>query len=126
MICYLLNKYNANKTIEFTEDSLDRLIGPVLDPKNRVTIEILHDPDGPMEGTDWPVEGKSWHEQWDGHWGKVKREIQNVNLDEDKKLTYTIPPLSFVSFKFEYQFADPSKCGWSLTSGLEGHYSGMI
>ena len=121
MICYLLNKYNANKTIEFTEDNLDGLIGPVLDPKNRVTIEILHDPDGPLNA---PDEEKNWFDRWDGHWGKVKRETQRFNFNEDKKLTYTIPPLSFVSFKFEYQFDDPSKC--HPTSGVEGHYSGMI
>ena len=121
MICYLLNKYNANKTIEFTEDNLDGLIGPVLDPKNRVTIEILHDPDGPLKA---PDEEKNWFDRWDGHWGKVKRETQTFNFNEDKKLTYTIPPLSFVSFKFEYQFVDPFKC--HPTSGVEGHYSGMI
>ena len=69
MICYLLNKYNANKTIDLTEDNLDGLIGSVLDPKNRVTIETLHDPDGPLNT---PDEEKNWFDRWDENWGKGK------------------------------------------------------
>ena len=117
MICYLLNKYNANKTVEFEKDNIHRF----LVPQTKVTIEILHDPDGPLNA---PDEEKVWMDRWDGHWGEVMRETKYLNLTEVKKFTYTIPPLSFVSFKFEYQFDDPSKC--HPTSGVEGHYSGMI
>ena len=60
----------------------------------KVTIETLHDPDGPLNAE----EGKGWFEQWKGHWGEVTKETKNVNLD--KEFTHTVPPLSFVSFRF--------------------------
>ena len=91
MICYLLNKYNAEKTVEFTGEGTGFALH-----KANVIIETLHDPDDPLNAE----EGKSWFEQWKGHWGEVKRETKNLNLDEVNKFTHTIPPLSFVSFKF--------------------------
>ena len=95
MICYLLNKYNADKTVEFTGEGIYQQIG--LLPRNaKVTIETLEDPDGPLNAE----EGKKWFEQWKGHWGEVKKEIKNLNLEKDQKFTHTIPPLSFVSFEF--------------------------
>ena len=121
LICYLLNKYNANKTVEFEKDNIHRF----LVPQTKVTIEILHDPDGPLNA---PDEEKGWFDRWDGHWGEVKRETKILNLTEVKKFTYTIPPLSFVSFKFvdnQRKECVPYRRG-SPSFGIDGHYSGMI
>ena len=121
MICYLLNKYNANKTVEFEKDNIHRF----LVPQTKVTIEILHDPDGPLNA---PDEEKGWFDRWDGHWGEVKRDTKKLNLSKVKKFTYTIPPLSFVSFKFvdnQRKECVPYRRG-SPSFGIDGHYSGMI
>lgn len=98
MICYILNKYNANKTVEFSGHwtrVLWLMENAGFNKSNaKVTIETLHDPEGPLN----TEEGKGWFEQWDGHWGEVMKETKNLNLD--KEFTHTIPPLSFVSFRF--------------------------
>ena len=98
MICYILNKYNANKTVEFSghwSRVLWLMENAGFNKSNaKVTIETLHDPEGPLNAE----EGKGWFAQWDGHWGEVMKETKNLNLD--KEFTHTIPPLSFVSFRF--------------------------
>lgn len=97
VICYLLNKYPTEKTVDFTGPGFDwmKLIG-LLHPTAKISIETLMDPEGPLNSE----EEKSWYEQWEGHWGKVEQEENTFNLKEDQKLLHTVPALSFVTLTF--------------------------
>ena len=90
MICYILNKYNANKTVEFSGHwtrVLWLMENAGFNKSNaKVTIETLHDPEGPLN----TEEGKGWFEQWDGHWGEVMKETKNEGRNLIWLLTYEV------------------------------------
>ena len=83
MMCYLLNKYNAPKTVMLCGWGF---MSDYFMPKDaKVTIKTLMDEEGPLD-TPNPHElrkndevynkwvADNWVKQWEGHWGKVETE----------------------------------------------------
>ena len=103
MICYLLNKYNADKLVAFAgpgDTGGNWEMWKTWKPFN-VTIETLTDPHpkGPLD----PVFANEWGPADDAHWGEVVKQEKTIEkLNGGEKFTHTVPALSFVSFTFEW------------------------
>ena len=72
-ICYVLNKYETDKEIEFTNNYPNT---------TKVIAEILVDTDD--------------------HWGKVLTNEVAMKGEREKSLDYVVPSLSFVTLTFDF------------------------
>ena len=76
-ICYILNKYETDKEIKFTNNYPNT---------TKVIAEILVDTDD--------------------HWGKVLTNEVAMTGVREKSLDYVVPGLSFITFTFDFQWFD--------------------